>query len=124
MSNVDQLLAKAMSTASEEEAIACLRMARKRGSTVSAQPKSTEDVSYWRNKAEYYYNMAVKLQQVARLSQQNTEMWHNNYRKSEELRRTASKEKTEVEHRLFFYKLALGFVVPFAVMSLVVGLSH
>lgn len=119
MSNVDQLLAKAMSTASEEEAIACLRMARKRGSTVSVQPNSTEDVSYWKNKAEYYYNTAVKLQQVARDSQKNTETWHNNYRKSEVLRRIASKEKTEMEQRLFVYKLALGFFVPFAVMSFV-----
>ncbi len=39
MSKVNQLLAKAMSTSSEDEAIACLRMARKQGSgTFKAEP--------------------------------------------------------------------------------------
>lgn len=37
MTKTEELLAKALSTSSEEEAIACLRMARKRGGTIDAQ---------------------------------------------------------------------------------------
>ena len=50
MSKIDTLLSKAMSTSSEEEAIACLRMARKHGSSVggsfeSKQPKPNVEVA-------------------------------------------------------------------------------
>lgn len=38
MSTTQQLIAKALSTSSEEEAIACLRMARKKGGSYQAQP--------------------------------------------------------------------------------------
>jgi hypothetical protein len=48
MSKINTLLSKAMSTSSEEEAIACLRMARKHGSSVEGsfedkQPKLDVD---------------------------------------------------------------------------------
>ncbi len=67
MSNVNQLLAKAMSTTSEEEAMSCLRMARKKGktfdtgeSTTSGDKYKGEGAKYWYDKALYYYNEAKK----------------------------------------------------------------
>ena len=57
MSKVDQLLAKAMSTSSEDEAIACLKMARKQGNTVEIktvkpQKEQTPSVSEQKLKAD------------------------------------------------------------------------
>lgn len=62
MSNVKQLLAKALSTTSEEEAMACLRMARKKGGRLEDSSASSEynghGAEYWYNKAVMYYNRA------------------------------------------------------------------
>lgn len=61
MSKVDQLLAKALSTTSEDEAIACLRMARKQPSAEksSANPDTNVD---WYAKAVHYYKLSKDLQ--------------------------------------------------------------
>lgn len=63
MSKVNQLLAKAMSTTSEDEAVACLRMPRKIGGEVSHKPEETgykgHNAEYWHKKADEYYNFAM-----------------------------------------------------------------
>ena len=60
MSNINQLLAKAMSTTSEEEAMSCLRMARKKGKTLDGDITSSDynghGAKYWYEKAVQYYN--------------------------------------------------------------------
>lgn len=60
--SIDQLIAKALSTTSEEEAIACLRMARKKGvkGSVSDTARPTGlhngyNAEYWYNKAYLFY---------------------------------------------------------------------
>ena len=66
--SINQLLAKAMSTTSEEEAMSCLRMARKKGKTFdmgSSSNSSTAEYKgqgpkYWYDKAAHYYNEAKK----------------------------------------------------------------
>lgn len=58
MGNINQLLAKAMSTASEDEAVACLRMARKKGKTLDAEVSGDyngHDAKYWYEKAAAFY---------------------------------------------------------------------
>lgn len=65
--SVNQLLAKAMSTSSEEEAMSCLRMARKRGTvfeqaSTSSSDYKGHDARYWYSKAEQYYDIAKKKQ--------------------------------------------------------------
>ena len=64
MSNVKQLLAKAMSTSSEDEAIACLRMARKKSNSLDLGSGSVEykgkTAEYWYDKANMYYQEAKK----------------------------------------------------------------
>lgn len=62
MSNINQLLAKALSTSSEDEAIACLRMARKKGGRLEDSGAPAEyhghDAKYWYDKAAMYYMKA------------------------------------------------------------------
>jgi hypothetical protein len=62
MSKVDQLLAKALSTSSEDEAIACLRMARKQPGVEKTTTKQTDTNIDWYAKAEQYYKLSRDLQ--------------------------------------------------------------
>lgn len=58
--DVNQILAKAMSTSSEEEAIACLRMARKRGGQIEGQVDTYNQhgAKHWYQKAHEYHKIA------------------------------------------------------------------
>lgn len=59
MSTTQQLLSKAMSTGSEDEAIACLRMARKRGGTIDFNPPTPPvDVKFNGKSAKEWYGVA------------------------------------------------------------------
>lgn len=81
MSNaVELLIAKAMSTDSEEEAISCLRMARKKGNYNPSTNQATiaaalatekmvhkqnlqqlkKEVDYWKGQAHYYFSLYYK----------------------------------------------------------------
>lgn len=61
MSKVDQLLAKALSTTSEDEAIACLRMARKQPSAEKSSANPDTNVDWYAN-AVHYYKLSKDLQ--------------------------------------------------------------
>lgn len=64
MTQVDQLLKKALSTSSEDEAIACLRMARKRSTEKPESTTSTsKDAEYWKSKAREYHALAYRNQE-------------------------------------------------------------
>ena len=60
--SINQLLAKALSTTSEDEAMACLRMARKRGGKLEDSSAPAEynghDAKYWYDKAYKWYHQA------------------------------------------------------------------
>ena len=61
--SINQLLAKALSTTSEDEAMACLRMARKKGGQLNDSPNSVyngHDAKYWYDKAYKWYHEAKK----------------------------------------------------------------
>lgn len=62
MSKVNTLLAKAMSTTSEEEAISCLRMARKHGSTTDGFTASEPSPKTSTSNVE---SELLKVQQIA-----------------------------------------------------------
>lgn len=64
MATVDDLVAKALSTTSEDEAVACLRMARKRGEKMS--PKLKVDL----NIKEYNYTLNIAHQEIIMLRRQ------------------------------------------------------
>ncbi len=67
MTKVNQLLEKALSTQSEEEAISCLRLARKRhtGETVTAAPTAASQSQelYWREQAQKYFRISQNYEQ-------------------------------------------------------------
>ena len=67
MSTVNQLLAKAMSTSSDDEALACLKMARKKGNSLelNSVEYNGQTAQYWYDKAVSYYNVAKKKQDQA-----------------------------------------------------------
>lgn len=74
MSNINQLLAKALSTTSEDEAMACLRMARKKGGRLENSSVPAEynghDAKYWYDKAYKWYHEAKKHSDGLSLDQQ------------------------------------------------------
>lgn len=104
MSNVNQLLAKALSTDSEEEAISCLRMARKKNGDTSVQTDTQND-DYWKSKAKYYYNLAVDWQKLARRANEATEISQYNYQELVRQKRKIQNERDQLEASLFNYKL-------------------
>lgn len=84
MSKIDQLLAKAMSTSSEDEAISCLRMARKQGSSTSYKSNIEEDPSLEKIKADL--RKAVSAAQT----------WANMYGSEAEAKRKYQRQNTEL----------------------------
>lgn len=119
MSVVNQLLAKAMSTASEEEAISCIRMARKKGGTFDGNTDSTDfnghDAKYWYEKAAHYYNEAKQSKLNSQgdkhgLSKDQQRRLFDLY-KSEEAENKSLRSrisKLEAEKRLFDTKLSIA----------------
>jgi hypothetical protein len=78
--SVNQLLAKAMSTSSEEEALACLRMARKKGKTfeaVGSGDYNGHDAKYWYEKAASFYQKAKEHNELADTVKTYARMYHN-----------------------------------------------
>ena len=84
MTQIDQLLAKALSTTSEDEAIACLRMARKKGGTyaTTSKPKTAPNTSstntYEGYTAKEWCDAAVRIRQ----KYDNIEMYYTKLRYS------------------------------------------
>ena len=125
MSAVNQLLAKAMSTSSEEEAMSCLRMARKKSNTFDSGVSTSSEFNghtaeYWYNKAVIYYNTAKKKQEASGLTidQQNRlyKMYENAERTSTTLHEKVSNLNTEnsllkrkIEEETNKYRDGLGF---------------
>lgn len=96
MSQIDQLLAKALSTTSEEEAIACLRMARKKGGKYAptSKPKPIYTIStYGGHTAKEWRDAAMQLRQ-------ESEKLVTSYIKLKETHNTVVTEKTKAERAL------------------------
>ena len=62
-SKTDQLIAKALSTDSEDEAIACLRMARKHNTGGTYTQSTNSNSTDWETAARKYHKIAYDLQQ-------------------------------------------------------------
>lgn len=102
MSNVNQLLSKAMSTTSEEEAMSCLRMARKKSKTFEGSTTSNDyngrDAKYWYEKAELYYNKAKEKHEGLTLGQQQ-HLWKM-YEAEKESVLSLRREKRSLEDKI------------------------
>jgi hypothetical protein len=102
MSNINQLLAKAMSTTSEEEAMSCLRMARKKGKTLDGDITSSDynghGAKYWYEKAALYYNKAKEKNDGLTAAQQK-QLW-DMYKNEEESVTRLRREKVLLQREL------------------------
>ncbi len=102
MSNINQLLAKAMSTTSEEEAMSCLRMARKKGKTFDSDITSSDynghGAKYWYEKAALYYNKAKEKNDGLTPAQQQ-HLW-NMYKSGEDSILRLRREKRDLEKQI------------------------
>ena len=112
MSKVNQLLEKAISTSSEEEAVSCLRMARKhhKGGSVSVSANSTSDgksAQYWKEQAHRYFNLAQERDALAlRLAREHSDYlgrYNSALTENSKLRR----EVTDAETASIFYKVLI-----------------
>ena len=87
--SVEQLIAKALSTTSEDEAIACLRMARKRGGKLESATQ--KDLVDGKN-AEYWHKIAVHWYKKYKEDANNTlDAIHNNTRLRSKIRELEGK---------------------------------
>ena len=106
MSNINQLLAKAMSTTSEEEAMSCLRMARKKGKSFEAGGVSNDynghDARYWYEKAALYYAKTKEKSDLLTQSQQQQLL--RMYKNAEESCAELRKNKYKLEKEIFELK--------------------
>lgn len=135
MSVINQLLSKAMSTSSDEEAIACLKMARKKGNVFDVGGTSTYNghtAEYWYEKAATYYNVAKKKQEPqvglsAAQQQQLYNMYKNSesenvklYEKAAELRSENKKLKQQLEAKKNEYLAGTFFGLMVAMIPAVI----
>ncbi len=102
MSNINQLLSKAMSTTSEEEAMSCLRMARKKGKTLDSDITSSDynghGAKYWYEKAALYYSKAKEKNDGLTVAQQK-QLW-DMYKNEEECVIRLRREKTLLQREI------------------------
>jgi hypothetical protein len=127
MSNVNQLLSKALSTTSEDEAMACLRMARKKGGRIEESTSSGDynghDAKYWYDKAAVWYTQAKKTKENSATlhkwyKQEETE--NNRLRvKAASLERENEKLKLKKELPIWHIPLmSLQFMIIFILLAL------
>lgn len=131
MSSTNQLLLKALSTDSEDEAISCLRMARKRGKTAELNSTSEyngKSAEYWYNKAQHYYT-EVKQKKPEGLSKEQQTMLYNMYRNAEYEKLVLAKqlsdiqtEKNKLAKEFAKKKTAFRFSVFFGTVFIVISL--
>jgi hypothetical protein len=126
MSAVNQLLAKAMSTSSEDEAIACLRMARKKGNTLDLSVKAAEynghTAEYWYEKARTYYNVAKKKQESDGLTPYQQQELYNMFKSAENERDRLYVKMTEQSEEISTLKRKLSIKKNEYVAGIFLGL--
>ena len=104
--SVNQLLEKALSTSSEEEAIACLRMARKRkvGST-DVKVESTKSDDFWKKSAVEWNKAALGWKGLYDTS---NEMYKMAEREAHQLKIKCAKLESKASH---WFWIAVGSFV-------------
>lgn len=120
MSKVNQLLEKAISTSSEEEAVSCLRMARKhhKGGSVSVSANSASDgksAQYWKEQAHRYFNLAQERDALAlRLAREHAEYlgrYNTALVENSKLRREVSTAETaSIFYKVLIFSLSIMLV--------------
>ncbi len=138
MSTVNQLLSKAMSTSSEEEAMSCLRMARKKSNTFDGGVSTSGEFNghsaqYWYDKAATYYNAAKKKQETSGLTTEQQVHLYKMYEQSErastalyekyeklKLENLSLRTKLGAETNKYMEGLGFGFLIG-SLLALIIG---
>ena len=120
MSTVDKLLAKAMSTSSDEEALVAFRMARKKngGATLKSQANATRNEPDYRRQAKEAYEKYIEIKDH---NQRLYKSYTDELRKKQELEDTILELKSDVRLGLKFWRVS--FVIMSAVFSVFLGFT-
>lgn len=125
MSQVDQLIKKALSTTSDDEAIACLKQARKRykGETVDVDP---EKEAGYKELARKYHGIAYRNQEAAKMLQRELQWMHDTVNRWMKLHSDAQQRANRAEHNLrtqqnsnVTLKFVIAALVPLALLFLI-----
>lgn len=105
MSQVEQLIKKALSTTSDDEAIACLKQARKRynGQTVDVDPQ--QEFNY-KQLAQKYHGIAYRNQETAKMLQRELQWMNDTTIRWMNLHSDAQKRANKAESQLRLQKNA------------------
>ncbi len=127
MSQVEQLIKKALSTTSDDEAIACLKQARKRykGETVDVEVDPQRESNY-EQLARKYHGIAYRNQQNIKLLQQELQ-WMNDtvirwMNMHDDVRRRANKAESDLRSQRdanTMQKFIIAGLVPLALLFLI-----
>lgn len=104
MSQIDQLIAKALSTDSEDEAIACLRMARRQGKSTTKKDQGI----YAGQSAKYWY------ERVASLAK-------DNYRTRSAYNQALEDKKQLKESAKLLRRQIVGLIIAVPMVAMFVG---
>lgn len=125
MSQVEQLIRKALSTTSDDEAVACLKQARKRytGQTVDVDPK--QDAGY-EQLARKYHGIAYRNQQAAQMLRRELDYMNDTVLRWMTMHREASNRARDAERKLskektanLILKFMLAITLPIMLMLVV-----
>ena len=130
MSTVDNLLAKAMSTSSDEEAIAAFKMARKKNGGASLKTNSQKPTQRYtdfykvKSERDYYYQSAKKAYDAYnKLSEDYTSIhrvYSDKLQENTELKSTIRElENEDVRLDLKFWRVS--FTIVFVVFAVFLG---
>lgn len=114
------LLAKALTLDSEEEAIAHLRMARKRASPdakadaekKAKRPPPNPEVDVWKARAQQYYDGSQQWRNLAM-------RWKEDALSTEQRRQEARKRAVEAEGSAHARGLMLAFIIPMLIVAII-----
>lgn len=120
MTKVNQLLEKALSTQSEEEAISCLRLARKRhtGEAVSAGTSAVSQSKelYWREQAEKYFRVSQGYDKQATMSRKLAAEYMDKYLESMKMSQRLSSENKALTYNVYVWRGISVFLVGLCIV--------
>lgn len=128
MSQVEQLIRKALSTTSDDEAVACLKQARKRfkGETVDVDAGAEKRTDY-EEQARKYHGIAYRNQQAVQMLRRELDYmnstvirWMDMHREASNRARTTERNLKKEKTQNSFLKLAIAAMIPFLVVFIII----
>lgn len=125
MSQVEQLIKKALSTTSDDEAVACLKQARKRFKGEAVEVDADKEAGY-EQLARKYHRIAYQHQQTAQHLRRELDYmtntltrWISMQEASAERARNAERKLSKEEHDNSVLKMVICGMIPIATILIV-----